>query len=204
MFFLFFPESLNELVSARKGHKKGSAEYAAIQNKINTSLGSKKVHKGTKVNKKGETVATKPKGTTTRKSDGATVVKGLGAQKGKTLTYANKAAEKAKLTKIQSNIDTAKDSGNKDARDASQLKKGLVKSGADNAKTGTMLSRALARRKVKRNKRQLENRAKKKEQTPAKKALVGNQKNLPEHLKAKIDAAPGKMYGKSMAKKYDK
>jgi len=44
----------------------------------------------------------------------------------------------------------------------------------------------------------------KKEETPAKKALVGNQKNLPEHLKAKIDAAPGKMYGKSMAKKYDK
>jgi len=40
--------------------------------------------------------------------------------------------------------------------------------------------------------------------TPAKKALVGDQKNLPEHLKAKIDAAPGKMYGKSMAKKYDK
>jgi len=31
-------------------------------------------------------------------------------------------------------------------------------------------------------------------QSPAKKALVGNQANLPEHLKAKIDAAPGKMY----------
>ena len=31
-------------------------------------------------------------------------------------------------------------------------------------------------------------------QSPAKKALVGNQGNLPEHLKAKIDAAPGKMY----------
>jgi len=31
-------------------------------------------------------------------------------------------------------------------------------------------------------------------ESPAKKELVGNQKNLPEHLKAKIDAAPGKMY----------
>ena len=31
-------------------------------------------------------------------------------------------------------------------------------------------------------------------QSPAKKALVGNQGNLPDHLKAKIDAAPGKMY----------
>jgi len=38
--------------------------------------------------------------------------------------------------------------------------------------------------------------------TPAKKALVGNQGNLPEHLKAKIDAAPGKMYD-SPAKQSD-
>ncbi|MAJ56845.1 MAG: hypothetical protein CMI74_02065 [Candidatus Pelagibacter sp.] len=35
--------------------------------------------------------------------------------------------------------------------------------------------------------------------SPAKKALVGKQKNLPEHLKAKIKAAPGKMK-KSAAK----
>ena len=34
------------------------------------------------------------------------------------------------------------------------------------------------------------------EESPAKKSLVGNQKNLPEHLKAKIKAAPGK-YGKT-------
>ena len=39
--------TLNELVAARKKHKKGSAEYAEIQNKINKSLGSKKVHKAT-------------------------------------------------------------------------------------------------------------------------------------------------------------
>ena len=31
--------------------------------------------------------------------------------------------------------------------------------------------------------------------SPAQKALVGDQKNLPEHLKAKINAAPGKMMG---------
>lgn len=30
--------------------------------------------------------------------------------------------------------------------------------------------------------------------SPAKKALVGKQANLPEELKAKIDASPGKMY----------
>lgn len=40
--------------------------------------------------------------------------------------------------------------------------------------------------------------------TMAKKALVGNQGNLPEHLKAHIDAAPGKMYDKTMAKQKKK
>ena len=38
-------------------------------------------------------------------------------------------------------------------------------------------------------------------QSPNKKALVGNQANLPEHLKAKIDAAPGKMYDSPANKK---
>tara|TARA_R100001510_G_scaffold53396_1_gene54963 strand:+ start:3657 stop:3902 length:246 start_codon:yes stop_codon:yes gene_type:complete len=33
-------------------------------------------------------------------------------------------------------------------------------------------------------------------QSPAKKELVGGQHNLPEELKSKIKAAPGKMYGK--------
>ena len=36
--------------------------------------------------------------------------------------------------------------------------------------------------------------------TMAKKALVGAQNNLPEELKSKIEAAPGKMYDKTMAK----
>jgi len=153
--------TLNELVAARKKHKKGSAEYAEIQNKINKSLGSKKVHKGTKVNKKGETVETKAKGTTTRKSDGKTVMKGLGAQNDKTLTYADKQAEKVKIEKANELIKEGKKEGGKEGknkRDYYQLEKAEIKSGRDNAKTGTMLSRALAKRKVKRNKRQLRNR----------------------------------------------
>ena len=153
--------TLNELVTARKKHKKGSAEYAEIQNKINTSLGSKKVHKGTKVNKKGETVETKAKGTTTRKSDGKTVVRGLGAQKGNTLTYADKQAEKVKVDQLNTNISDAKKSGDKNKRDENQLKKGEIRAGKNNAKTGTKLSRFLGKLKVKRNKRQLEKRAKK-------------------------------------------
>ena len=46
--------------------------------------------------------------------------------------------------------------------------------------------------------------AKMKKESMAKKALVGKQNNLPEGLKAKIEAAPGKMKkGKSMAKQTD-
>tara|TARA_R110001592_G_C12867151_1_gene723413 strand:+ start:77 stop:580 length:504 start_codon:yes stop_codon:yes gene_type:complete len=40
--------------------------------------------------------------------------------------------------------------------------------------------------------------------TMAKKALVGAQNNLPEGLKSKIEAAPGKMYDKTMAKQKKK
>jgi len=40
--------------------------------------------------------------------------------------------------------------------------------------------------------------------TMAKKALVGAQNNLPEGLKSKIEAAPGKMYDKTMAKQTKK
>tara|TARA_R110002012_G_scaffold288396_1_gene481115 strand:+ start:218 stop:991 length:774 start_codon:yes stop_codon:yes gene_type:complete len=155
--------TLNELVAARKKHKKGSAEYAEIQNKINKSLGSKKVHKGTKVTKKGETVETKPKGTTTRKSDGKTVIKGLGAQKGKTLTYADKQAEKVKIEKANVTIKKGKSTGDKNLRDAGQLEKGLIKAGRDNAKTGTVVSRWFGKRKAKRNARQLAKRNKKEE-----------------------------------------
>ena len=153
--------TLNELVAARKKHKKGSAEYAEIQNKINKALGSKKVHKGTKVNKKEETVETKPKGT--KEVGGKTVMKGLGANKGKTLTYADKQAEKEKIEKANTQIKKGKSTGDKNMRDEGQLEKGEIKSGRDNAKTGTRLSRFLGKLKVKRNKKQLANRKEKEE-----------------------------------------
>ena len=142
--------TLNELVAARKKHKKGSAEYAEIQNKINKSLGSKKVHKGTKVNKKGETVETKAKGTTTRKSDGKTVMKGLGAQNDKTLTYADKQAEKVKIEKERADIKTAKKTGDKVEKFQSQKEISEIKSGRDDKYTGTKLSRYLHKRRAKR------------------------------------------------------
>jgi len=153
--------TLNELVAARKKHKKGSAEYAEIQNKINKSLGSKKVHTATKTTKSGETKVVKPKGT--KEVDGKTVMKGLGANKGKTLSYTDKQAEKVKIEKANKQIKEGKATKDKNKRDEGQLEKGEIRSGRDNAKTGTVVSRWFGRQKVKRNKRQLAKRNKKEE-----------------------------------------
>jgi hypothetical protein len=145
--------TLNELVSARKKHKKGSAEYAEIQNKINKSLGSKKVHTVTKTTKSGETEVVKPKGTTTRKSDDKTIVKGLGAQKGKTLEYTRKVAEKEKISKEKGDIKEAKKTGDKVEKAQSQKEISQIKSGRDDAKTGTVVSRAWHKARAKRKAR---------------------------------------------------
>ena len=171
--------NLNELVAARKKHKKGSAEYAEIQNKINKSLGSKKVHKGTEVTKKGETVETTPKGTkktvitddkgTKDKSDDTTTtenrMKGLQRKKGRTLEFTRKVAEKERISKEREDIKGAKESGDKVEKAQSQKEISLIKSGRDDAKTGTVLSRAWhkgrAKRKTKKEARLIEKQSKK-------------------------------------------
>ena len=156
--------TLNELVKARKGLDKGSAEYAAIQNKINKSLGSKKVHEGTKVNNKGETVKTAPKGTkkTTITDDKGTKdtsddtvttenrMKGLQRKKGKTLEYTRKAAESVKVSKEKEDIKKAKGSGDKVEKAQSQKEISEIKSGRDDKYTGTALSRAWHKGRAKR------------------------------------------------------
>jgi uncharacterized protein with von Willebrand factor type A (vWA) domain len=64
-------ETLSSLVSKRKGLTKGTAEYAAVQNKINKAYGVKKRHKAT--------VASKPKKTSkpTPKPDVRKIVKNI-------------------------------------------------------------------------------------------------------------------------------
>ena len=101
---------------------------------------------------------------TVKRDDKDVVVKkGIGANKGKTLTATEKSKERLKIDQANKAIKDAKKAKDKDARDKAQLEKAEIKSGRDNKKTGTMLSRAIARAKVKRNKRQLERRAKKNE-----------------------------------------
>jgi hypothetical protein len=107
-----------------------------------------------------KTTTTKVK-TVKRDGEDVTVKKGAGANRGKTLTATQKSKERLKIDQANKRIKDAKKSGDKDARDKAQLEKAEIKAGRDDKYTGTMLSRAIARAKVRRNKRQLERRAKK-------------------------------------------
>ena len=108
---------------------------------------------------------TTTKNVKTVKKDGEDVVvkKGLGAKKGKTLTATQKSKERLKIDQANEAIKKAKKAGDKDARDRAQLEKAEIKAGRDDAKTGTMLSRAYNRMLVKKNKKQLEKREKKRQ-----------------------------------------
>jgi hypothetical protein len=130
--------TLNELVKQRKGVTKGTPEYNKIQNQINAALGSKKRYDEGPVAAEQTTTTTEPES--------------------KRLTPENKAKETVKIVEQKNVIKDAK-TEQKNKRDEAQLEIGLIKSGRDDKYTGTMLSRALARRKVKRNTRQLKNRA---------------------------------------------
>ena len=184
--------TLNELVKLRGGLKKGTPEYNKVQNKINSALGSKKRYdEGPAVSE------TKVKPTKLQKATSKNV---------KVKAEADENLDK-RTTKIAKNK-ARKDSG-KDSKEFLEAKKANLEakeSDRQGSKGGKKqgffrkLSSRINKNRQKKNQEKIDA----KNETPAKKALVGNQKNLPEHLKAKIDAAPGKMYGKSMAKKYDK
>lgn len=166
--------TLNDLVKARKGHEKGTPGYAEIQNKINKHLGSKVEHKVTKKDKKGNEVEVTPKGTketTITKDDGSTVTenrqKGIGRKNDKTLSYTDKQVEKVRIDKEKEDIKDAKESGNKVEKTESQKTISEIKSGRDNEKTGTVVSRLWHKGRAKR-KAKKEARLREKEETPVK------------------------------------
>jgi len=181
--------NLDALVKSRGGLKKGTSEYNKVQNKINSALGNKKRYdEGPAASE----TKVKPQ-TATSKSV-------------KVKAEAVENLDK-KTTKIAKNK-ARKDSGKKsieflEAKKANLEAKESDRQGSKGGKKQGFfrkLSSKINKNRQKKNQEKIDA----KNETPAKKALVGNQKNLPEHLKAKIDAAPVKMYGKSMAKKYDK
>ena len=144
-------------------NKREDNTWKKRQNKINAAVGSKKVYD-----------VVDEKKTTTRKSDGETVVKGLGAQKGKTLTTTEKSAEKARIDNqkdivkgAKADIKEARKDKNKsgvieakDTRDEAQLKIAEERSGKNNAKTGTVVSRLVGKARAAYNRAQLNRRAK--------------------------------------------
>ena len=147
---------LNNLVAARANYKKGTAEYNEIQNEINKSLGSKvrrttKDESGKEVTPKNtkKTTIVDDKGTKDKSDDTSkteTKVRGLGRKKDKTLTFTEKEAEKAKLAKLK---EQKKGAETKLEKLEAKQKIANVKSGADDAKTGTVFSRAYNKLKAK-------------------------------------------------------
>lgn len=149
-------------------NKREDNEWKKRQNKINKHLGSSKVY---------DTIPDRK----TKDVDGETKMKGLESNKGKTLTESQKQDEKTKISiekdkikKSKKEIKTSKTKEEKldakDKRDKSQKEIGEIKSGRDNKKTGTVISRFFAKQKVKRNQRQLDKREKKRnknEDSPA-------------------------------------
>ena len=144
-------------------NKREDNTWKKRQNKINAAVGSKKVYN-----------VIDEKKTTTRKSDGETVVKGLGAQNNKTLTDTEKSAEKARISNQKDIVKGAKADikearknkdkegvvEGKDTRDEAQLKIAEERSGKINPKTGTVVSRLVGKARAAINRGQLKRRAK--------------------------------------------
>jgi len=170
--------TLNEITRGQKTYEKKMKEkdpswnkrednkWKKTQNKINAAVGSKKVYDVTK------DVATKE---VDRSGDGkkdTEVMRGIGSNKGKTLTTKEKSLEKANIStqkdivkkskgdKKSATTKEGKDKA-KNTIDKAQKEIGEIRSGRDNEKTGTVISRFLGKRKAKRNERQLKRRKKK-------------------------------------------
>ena len=157
-----------------KWNKREDNNWKKTQNKINASLGSKKVYDVTK------DIVTKE---VDRSGDGekdTKVMRGIGSNNKKTLTTIEKSLEKAnistqkdivKKSKGDKKLATTKEGKNeaKNTRDKAQKEIGEIRGGRDNEKTGTVISRFLGKRKAKRNQKQLDKRKKKEENnSPAK------------------------------------
>ena len=136
-------------------NKREDNTWKLTQNKINKHLGSSKVY---------DTIDEKK----TKDKDGVSTMEGLGFENDKTLSEEAKQAEITKLGIVQDQIDQAKENKDLDARDESQLEKGLIKSGRDDKFTGTVVSRTANKIKAAWNKKQLKMRENKRKRLEGK------------------------------------
>ena len=131
-------------------NKREDNDWKKRQNKINKALGSSKVYDTTR------DIATKTN------DEGEKIMRGVGSNKDKTLTAAEKSAEKAAISTqkdVVAKARSAEGGTDKDTRDEAQMEIGEIRSGRDNEKTGTVASRTLAKGKVKFNEAQIALRA---------------------------------------------
>lgn len=197
-------KNLSSYIKQRKGLDKNSDAYKKLQNKINAAYGVSKRYKlsGDGGESNTNTPTTNTSTTNTSTTDKPTTDK-------VTTKVTKTDTAKKNLSDAKQSVKDAK-SEVKDTNKAKRIQKRADKK-AKKAKRikdegGTRVGNFLRNTFKKKNKK-----AKKEDEatetsapvkmkkSPAKKALVGKQGNLPEHLKAKIKAAPGKMK-KSAAK----
>jgi hypothetical protein len=131
--------------------KKKDNTWKMQQNKINKHVGSKVVH----------TVDEIANDIENKDTNGGNKTKTTATEPGsKRLTDDQKDVQNEKI-EVQKGVMKDAKTEQRNKRDAAQLEIGEIRSGRDDKYTGTMLSRALGRLKVKRNTRQLKNRAEK-------------------------------------------
>ena len=131
--------------------KKKDNTWKMQQNKINKHVGSKVVHSVDEITDNIKTSTT----------NGGNKTKTTATEPGsKRLTDDQKDVQNEKI-EVQKGVMKDAKTEQRNKRDAAQLEIGEIRSGRDDKYTGTMLSRALGRLKVKRNTRQLKNRAEK-------------------------------------------
>ena len=162
-----------------KWNKREDNKWKKTQNKINASVGSKKVYDTIKENK------TKPN------AAGVETVKGAGFNNNKTLPKANKIKEETNIAIENDKISKAKtDAKNAEnpieritanrTKNKSQKNKSDIKSGRDDKYTGTVVSRTLNKLKSKvregQIKRKTKRLAKKEEKNNAPTAMYDNKK----------------------------
>jgi len=145
-----------------KWNKREDNKWKKTQNKINASVGSKKVYDTTKeiTNKMVDRDGDGTKETKVKRGIGSTLTTTEKSKENANISIQNDVIKKAKSDKKEATTTEEKNTA-KTTRDKAQGEKGEIRSGRDNAKTGTVVSRFLGKRKAKRNQKQIERREKK-------------------------------------------
>ena len=143
----------------KTGKKKSKATTTSKTTTAPKTTTTPKKYSSTKSTDGGKTVT--EKSVSEKLSDLSANLKSKSKKKGsKRLTTSQKTSEKNRVKLAKKVTLAGKVTGSKNIRDLAQKEIGEIKSGRDNPKTGTVVSRWFGKRKAKRNQRQLDKRSK--------------------------------------------